>query len=163
MLKKIRAGRTRNRFLLIFAQLLVPLIYYNKVAWVGRNWYKKSLKTFNKHWGFTVTSFFYTYHKSKKILYQLIYLASGFFYYFDAWWLINAHVIKKILLGCSTHLTRYKTRINNWLDLEINSNPDVSFLSLAIANVYYGLFKELFKEFFPPLLYSFSGPYYYGL
>ena len=77
--------------------------------------------------------------------------------------MINARVVKRILLGRSTHLTRYKTRTNDLLALEPDSSPDVSFPRLAAANVYYGLFGELLEGPFPPPLYGFSGPCYYGL
>ena len=110
-----------------------------------------------------VTGFFCACHESKRTLYQLVHLAPGSFGYSDGRQLINALIVKKILSGRSTYLTKYKTRTNDWLGLEADSSPNVSFPCFAAANVHYGLFGELLERPFPPPLYDFSGPCHYGL
>ena len=127
-----------------------------------RNCRKEILKTFNKHWGLTVTGFLRACYESKKTLYQLVHLTSGSFYYSNAWQLVNAHVVERVLLGHSTHLTRYKTRTIDCLALEVETGPNVSFPCLAAANLHYGLFKELLEGLFSLFLFAFSSPCHHG-
>ena len=108
------------------------------------------------------TGFFYTCNKSRKTLWSLIYLVSGSFYYSDAYWLVNARIVKKILSSHSTYQTRYKIRTNNWLALEADTSFNVSISCFAVANLHYGLFEKLWEGLFPLYLYGFSGPCHYS-
>ena len=162
VIKKDKSWQNKEWTSVDIAQLFAPLARNDKIVQTGRNCREKTLKTLNKHWGPAITGFFRACYKNKKTLRQLVHLASGSCCYSDARRLVNTRVVKTILSGHSTHLTRYKTRTNDWLTLEANSGPNISFPCLAAANVYYGLFGELLEKLLLSLLYGFSGPCHYG-
>lgn len=143
--------------------LLAFLANYDKVVQAGRNCCKEIFKTPGKHWGLAVIGFFHSQHKSEIILHELVYLTLRYFYYYAVYWLVNVQVVKFILSGPFIHLKLSKIKTNNWFGLATNTSSKLIFSYLAMANLCYGLFKELFKRLFPLHLYSFSEPCYYGL
>ena len=62
-----------------------------------------------------------------------------------------------------THLRKSKIRNTNWLGLEADTSPNVTFAYLSTVNLYYGLFKDLMEGPCAPYLHGFSDLFYHGL
>lgn len=98
-----------------------------------------------------------------KTLRQLVHLASNCFGYSEARRFVNARIVEIFLSGRSTHVRRFKTRSNDWVDLEADSSPDLTFARLTAANLHYGTFEELLNGPLPPYMHGHSSPCHYGL
>lgn len=81
-----------------------------------------------------------------------LFCVSSFFSYFDACWLVNACVVKMILLSRFTYLTRYKTRINDWLTLKLIL-VSMSFFLVSLQLTFIIAYLKSFQKGFFPYLY----------
>lgn len=130
-------------------QLLLPFDYHVKAARLGRTQCEKVLKTINKCWDLKVTGFFCSHNESEKILRQLAYLISYCFSYCKTQRLVNAVVVKRLLIDILHHLSRYETITADWNAAQYVDNIlTILFACLAAANLHYGLFDELVES--PP-------------